>query len=344
MSRMSKPLGVGLLGAGPATQAIHLPVIASLHDRLRVVTVMDVDATLAGRVADRCSARATTRVSDVTEDPSVDIVVVCSPNRFHAEQVIAACGAGKRAVLCEKPLATTVEEANRIAATSAATGVPVIVGTMHAFDPAYAAARRNWGDLPETATLVRSVIYLPSNDGMVGLATDPVTATADAAASLPDAQTPSIRAAILGLAIHAIPLIRVLAPDPGPVSFARFVEPSGYSVTCTNGDRAVQLIGFMPGSWAPDWTLRAWGGDRELSIDFPPSYVLAGSAVASLTAGGQNASWRYPRNGYEAEWEHVADLAQGRAEPGDSLGTAVSDLVCAITIADQASAFGCEAA
>ena len=44
---MSKPLGVGLLGAGHATQSIHLPVIASLADRLRVVKVMDIDITMA---------------------------------------------------------------------------------------------------------------------------------------------------------------------------------------------------------------------------------------------------------------------------------------------------------
>jgi predicted dehydrogenase len=33
------------------------------------------------------------------------VVPICSPHRFHAPQVTAACRAGKRAVLCEKPFA-----------------------------------------------------------------------------------------------------------------------------------------------------------------------------------------------------------------------------------------------
>ena len=76
---------------------------------------------------------------------------------------------------------------------------------------------------------------------------------------------------------------------------------------------------------------------QELRVDFPPSYVLAGSATACLAAGAEIRSWRYPRNGYQAEWEHVADVAEGRADHADSLSTAVSDLASAITIADQAS-------
>jgi myo-inositol 2-dehydrogenase / D-chiro-inositol 1-dehydrogenase len=337
---MSGPLGVGILGAGPVTQAIHLPVLASLTERLRVVKVMDVDAGLAAEVADRCDASATTQASEVLDDPAVDIVAICSPHAFHAVQAIAACEAGKRVVLCEKPLAMTADQAQMIARASAASGVPVIVGTMHAYDPAYAAARRHWGDLPETATLVRSVIYLPSNDLMVQASTDPAAApgvpAADKTRSLP--HPPNIRDAILGLAMHAIPLIRELVPRTGSVSFARMLKPWGYSLTCSQGERAVQLIGFMPGRWAPDWTLSAWGGGQDLRVSFPPSYVLAGSATAELAASGRRTRWHYPGNGYQAEWVHVADVAEGRAEPTTSLGDAVLDLVWAIDIAEAADA------
>ena len=43
---MSKPLGVGIIGAGPVTQAIHLPTLSTINDRLRVVHIMDVNAEL----------------------------------------------------------------------------------------------------------------------------------------------------------------------------------------------------------------------------------------------------------------------------------------------------------
>jgi myo-inositol 2-dehydrogenase / D-chiro-inositol 1-dehydrogenase len=341
---MSRPLGVGLLGAGPVTQAIHLPVIVNLADRLRVARVMDVDAGLAAEVGRRCGAAAATDAREVLEDPAVDVVAICSPHQFHAEQAVAACEAGKRAVLCEKPIATAAEQGQLIASASAATGVPVIAGTMHAYDPAYAAARRHWGDLPRTATLVRSVIYLPPNDLMVDASTNLAT-PAPPQRQPPDQDgprgllhPPNIRDAILGLAMHAIPLIREFVPRTGSVSFARMLQPWGYSVTVTGGGRVVQLIGFMPGQWEPDWTLRAWGDGQELRVSFPPSYVLAGSATAELMTCGGRSSWRYPENGYQAEWAHLADVAEGRCEPEPSIDEAVLDLLYAIEIADQATA------
>jgi myo-inositol 2-dehydrogenase/D-chiro-inositol 1-dehydrogenase len=299
---LSEPLGVGIIGAGPVTQAIHLPVLAGLADRFRVRRVMDVDAALAGEVAARAGAAASTDAEEV--------------------------------------LATTAEDAARIAGAAAATRVPVLAGTMHAYDPAYAMARRNWGDLPEHATLLRSVIYLPANDLMVASSTDPAMppAPAEPAAPAGAPHPPTMRDAILGLAMHAIPLIREFVPDTGDVRFARMLKPWGYSVTLSSGDRAVQLIGLMPGRWAPDWTLRARGNNQELSVCFPPSYVLAGSATAELNSNGHRSSWHYPDNGYQAEWAHLADVAQGRAEPLISMADAVSDLTYATDLADQATA------
>ena len=134
---------------------------------------MDVNAEVGALVASRDGARSTTSVPrTLLEDPEVDVVAICSPAQFHAAQVEAATAAGKLAILCEKPLATTVEEAQLIADVSARTGVPVVVGAMHVYDPAFAAAQKSWGDLPDTATLVRVAVYLPQNDDMVNLATE----------------------------------------------------------------------------------------------------------------------------------------------------------------------------
>lgn len=121
---MSAKLGVGFIGAGPVTQAIHLPTLATLADRFRVAHVMDVDEQVAAVVAARADAQSTTQLDTLLEDPEVDVVAICSPDRFHADQVAAVAAAGKRAILCEKPLATTVEEAQRIADVSVTSGVP----------------------------------------------------------------------------------------------------------------------------------------------------------------------------------------------------------------------------
>jgi predicted dehydrogenase len=344
---MSEPLGVGILGAGPVTQSIHLPVIAGLADRLRVVHVMDVDARVCAEVAQRVDARASSTVDAVLDDPAVDIVAICSPHQFHADQVAAACTAGKRAVLCEKPLATSLEDAQRVMRSTTGAGVPLVVGAMHAYDPGWVGARDYWEDAGADATVVRSVIYLPSNDDMIGLATDPVPAApaapptdagpaADPVVEL-DADLERLRGGIIGLAIHAIPLVRRLIPKLSRVTSARVLEPFGYLVTVAdNDDRVAQLIGLMPGRWRPDWSLDAWGANGRLHADFPPSFVLAGSATAQVRIGDQSRSWRYPENGYQAEWRHLADIVREGLPPPIPVQDAVDDVSLALTIADGA--------
>ena len=297
---MSKPLGVGIIGAGPVTQAIHLPTLASLGDRLKVVHIMDVNAEVGALVASRTGARSTTSVQTLLEDPEVDVVAICSPGQFHAAQVEAATAAGKRAILCEKPLATTVEEAQLIADVSARTGVPVVVGAMHVYDPAFAAAQKSWGDLPDTATLVRVAVYLPHNDDLVNLATE--------------LAAPAPSGGVLGLATHNLPIVRHFVPTVQEVLAAEFVPPWGYQLTFRSGDRLAQFLALMPGHWRPDWSLRVWGPKAELRIQFPPSYVLAGSATVELVNANSRSSWRYAHNGYQAEWLHLADVAEGRVE------------------------------
>ena len=133
---------------------------------------MDADAAVAERAAAGAGARWTTEPAAVLEDPAVDIVVVASfLAAAHAAQVIAACAAGKRAVLCEKPLATSRMEAGLIMDAALSSGTPVVVGTMHAYDPACRAAISAWRALGIGAPLVRSRINLPSDDVYIGAAT-----------------------------------------------------------------------------------------------------------------------------------------------------------------------------
>lgn len=339
---MSSPLGVGVIGAGPVTQAIHVPALATLPDRLQVRHIMDVDHSVAAEVAGRVGARASTDVQSVLDDSAVDVVAICSPPQFHADQVTAACQAGKKAVLCEKPLATSAEEAHQIARASRTSGVPIIVGTMHVYDPAYVAAALEWGRLGETANLVRSVIYLPPNDEMVALATDLVAAPAAPRQGASDqsgraAQAARMRAGILGLAIHNTPLVRQLLGSEIEVKAARVLVPFGYMLTVASGERSAQMLGFMPGGWQPEWTLQAWGEGAVLRVGFPPSYVLAGSATAELSSAGGRSVWEYTENGYQAEWRHAADVAERLADPRITLQDVVDDLLFALEVADGAA-------
>lgn len=88
--------------------------------------------------------RAETDWRAVIDDPDIDVVDICTPGDSHAEIAIAALDAGKH-VLCEKPLANTVAEAEAMTAAAeraAARGIRSMVGFSYRRVPAIGFARR----------------------------------------------------------------------------------------------------------------------------------------------------------------------------------------------------------
>jgi hypothetical protein len=143
---------------------------------------------------------------------------------------------------------------------------------------------------------------------------------------------------MLGLAIHDIPLIRSLLPPLSAVPFATVLEPVGYAITARCGPGAAELASVVTGEWDASWELEAWSEAGRLFVGFPPSYVHAGSAVARLAAGGETREWRYPHNGYRAEWDNLDRVALGEEEPWLPLPEAVADLEFALSLAEGAGA------
>jgi myo-inositol 2-dehydrogenase/D-chiro-inositol 1-dehydrogenase len=335
-------LGVGILGAGPVTQAIHLPSLARLKDILEVRNIMDVDAAIAESVAGRVGSAFSTSVEELLADPAVDIVAICSPHQFHAAQVVAACRAGKKAVLCEKPFAMSGEEAASISAVSAETGVPIIVGAMHTFDPGWLAAEAAWGDLPEQVHTIRSSIVLPPNPRFEDFATEIVGRTPMPARDNTDPAVikAMLTGGVMGLAIHDLPLVRRFTPDFASVEVlhAETITPFGYVISLRAGDVTIELRAAMNATWEPAWGFEAIADDTSLSIDFTPSYVHAGSATARISTAGQTTVLGpYGHNGYEGEWRKLAELARG-AGTAPSAETLIHDLEFALTIAEAAAA------
>lgn len=117
----------------------------TLSRRIRgasVVVVSDPDAARAAAVAEaEAGARVIRDGFDVIADPAVDAVVVASPDPTH-EALVLACLAAQKPVLCEKPLAPTVEGCLRILDAESALGRRLVsVGFMRRFDPGYLALR-----------------------------------------------------------------------------------------------------------------------------------------------------------------------------------------------------------
>lgn len=105
---MSK-LKVAVIGCGSIAQYRHLPEYYS-NKEVEIVAVCDIVAERAEEMAVQYGAKAFTDYKDVVNLDEIDVVSVCLPNYLHAPVSIAALNAGKH-VLCEKPMATSQEEA-----------------------------------------------------------------------------------------------------------------------------------------------------------------------------------------------------------------------------------------
>lgn len=93
------------------------------------------------------------RFDALLADPDVDAVYLALPIRMHAEQALAAIAAGKH-LLCEKPLAANAEEARRIDAAAAASGL-VVAEAMHTLHHPLVARLRSLLASGEVGELVR---------------------------------------------------------------------------------------------------------------------------------------------------------------------------------------------
>ncbi len=127
-----KTLGVGIIGAGGIANSAHIPNYKR-HPRAEVIAVADVDPERARATAERHGfARWFTDYHDLLALSEVEAVSVTTPVFAHAEPAIAAMEAGKH-VLCEKPIARTLPEANEMVKTAKRTGVIFTMGYQSRF-------------------------------------------------------------------------------------------------------------------------------------------------------------------------------------------------------------------
>ncbi len=138
MSLRIASIGAGIMGAD------HALTLTSTVSGAEVVALVDKDEGRAARVVRDCGvARVSGDAFAAIRDPSVDAVLVASPDETHADLVLAAIAA-RKPVLCEKPLASTLEGCHAIMAAEMAAGRRLVqVGYMRRFDPGYRAMKRS---------------------------------------------------------------------------------------------------------------------------------------------------------------------------------------------------------
>lgn len=137
---------VGVIGAG-IMGADHITTLATAVSGAEVSYVADIDGDRAAGAAAPVGARATTDPRELIRSGRVDAVVIASHDSTHAGLILDCLQAGKP-VLCEKPLAPSVEECREVVAADeeivAATGRSLLsLGFMRRFDPGHRELRRH---------------------------------------------------------------------------------------------------------------------------------------------------------------------------------------------------------
>jgi predicted dehydrogenase len=147
---MTTKLRIGILSTADIAVRKVVPGMRRAT-RVEVAAIASRDGALARSVADQLDiARAYDSYEALLEDPDLDAVYIPLPNHLHAEWTIAAVRAGKH-VLCEKPLAMTAADAERMADAARDAGVLLMEAFMYRLHPSWRAVQ----DLVESGRIGR---------------------------------------------------------------------------------------------------------------------------------------------------------------------------------------------
>lgn len=133
----SGKLQIGIVGCGGIANQKHLPSLSKFGDKADLVAFCDIIEERATKAKDEYGveeAKVYTDYNELLKDESIDIIHVCTPNVSHAPIAVAAFEVGKN-VLCEKPMAATTEDAEKMMAAWKKSGKQFTIGYQNRFRP-----------------------------------------------------------------------------------------------------------------------------------------------------------------------------------------------------------------
>ena len=139
-NKQDRRLRVGILGCGPIAQFAHFESAVKACNT-DLYAICDIAEDLVQRMGD--TYLPTKRFHDydaMLADPALDAVIIATSDTFHVPASLKALQAGKH-VLCEKPIATSIEDAEALAEAVRKSGLVLQIGHMKRFDPGLEAAR-----------------------------------------------------------------------------------------------------------------------------------------------------------------------------------------------------------
>ncbi len=134
-----KKLKIGIIGCGSIAKHRHMPEYHASSGAV-IAAVCDINEGRAKGFADLYEAKAYTDYRELLDDTDIDAVSVCTPNYLHAPISVAALNAGKH-VLCEKPMATSMEEAQDMIEAAHKNGKKLMIAHNQRFVPSHKKAK-----------------------------------------------------------------------------------------------------------------------------------------------------------------------------------------------------------
>ena len=128
-------LQVAVVGCGGIANQKHFPALTSQSDKCEIVAFCDIIEERAKAGAEKFGtpdAKVYTDYNEMMKDEAIDVVHVCTPNNSHCPVTVAAFNAGKH-VLCEKPMAATTEDAQKMMDAWKKSGKKFTIGYQNRF-------------------------------------------------------------------------------------------------------------------------------------------------------------------------------------------------------------------
>ncbi len=121
-----KKIGIGVIGTGAIANRAHLPTYRSLPDT-KLIGVSDIDEDKVKLIAKQYRAQPFTDYNLLLDREDINAVSICAPPSLHAEIAVRAAER-KKHILCEKPIALTLEDADRMIKAAKENNVLLMIG------------------------------------------------------------------------------------------------------------------------------------------------------------------------------------------------------------------------
>jgi predicted dehydrogenase len=347
-------LSIGIIGCGAIAQIQHLPHLRELSDEFEIGGLADLSPGLLEVVGAEYGVPRERRFldyHDLVQSP-IDGVIVC-PSGSHAAPSIAAAEAGKH-VLVEKPMCTTVREAEAMVEAAERAGVTLMVAYMKRHEPAYRFAQRQVAEMSDVRFIQVNHLH-PDNDlhtaefrvHRFGDISAEVRARwqAEQAAliaealdypqgsAVPDAISHAYNL-ILGSMIHDIGNLHGLFGPPRRVLSAEiWLDGRAVSTVLDYGEQRRGVVSWvdLPELWDFKETLEVYGSRERVLISFPtgfsrglPSYVTVHGMDADRTPWRREYAWH--DNPFKLELQHFGDCIRTGRPPLTPGREAIADI------------------